>query len=145
MGFLSRRPHQDASSPESSPGGPAYDARIDPAVDAPALLTSERLLQARDAHLFYHKTTAAALYSHTFDPQPLSGELLIAQLAAQRDQIEQVVDRKNLPPYPGVSLGHVPGFHRAPDTSPVIGPAGHFRHHAHHVESQRQTRARFGH
>lgn len=143
--FLNRKPSQDAASPESSHGGPVYDARIDPAVDGPAVLVSERLLQARDAHLFYHKTTAARLYSHAFDPQPAPSVYLVAQLAAQRDQIETVVQRKALPPYPGVALGHVPGFHRAPDTSPVVGHPGPRTHHAHRVEPSRVTRARFGH
>lgn len=142
--FLAQK-QSDKASPESSPGGPVYDARIDPVVTAGEIVGSERLQAARDLHLFYGKGAAAQAFSHAWEatPSPLAAQM--AGLAAQRDQIERIVSRRDWPPFPGVELGHVPGFHAAPSTNPVLQPFAHFGHHAHQVESKRATRARFGH
>lgn len=135
----------NTDTPESSPGGPVYDARIDPAISAGAIVASERLAAQRDLHLWGDKSAPAQAFSHYFEsqPAPLLGNL--ARLSFQRDQIERVVSRKDLPPFPGVELGHVPAFAAAPSTNPITQPVQHLTHHAHQVESKRATRLRFGH
>ena len=144
LGDILRR-QSDAATPESSPGGPVYDARIDPTVSAGEIVGSERLQAQRDLHLFYGKSAAAEAFSHAWDSQPSALAAQMQGLAQERDQIERIVSRRDWPPFPGVELGHVPGFHAAPSTNPVLQPFAHFGHHAHQVESKRATRARFGH
>lgn len=144
--------HSDAATPETSAGGPVYDARIDPAINAAEIVGSERLAAQRDLHLWGDKTAPAQQFSNYVQtqPSPLLGG--IASLASSRDQIEQIVSRKLLSPFPGVELGHVPGFHNAPRTDPVMpGSVAHLALHAHLgpsrdlVTNMRQGRRRFGH
>ena len=135
----------DKTTPESSPGGPVYDARIDPAIGAAQIHADERLAAQVDLHLWGDKTAPAGLYSHYAEQQPSHLAVQVAQLAYSRDQIERIVSRKDLPPYPGVELGHVPAFSRSPSAAPVLGGVQHLRFHAHQVEHPRTTRARFGH
>lgn len=141
----------DAVTPASSPGGPVYDARIHPLISGMEIVGSERLQQARNVHLFDDKSAPADLFSHyrSTQPSPLLGNL--AGMAAARDQIERVVSRKDLPPFPGVELGHVPGFHAAPRTTPMLRGVEHLHLHAHlgpersTVHSEATGRRRFGH
>lgn len=142
--------HTDAASPESSPGGPVYDARIDPAIGAGQIIASERLAAQRDLHLWGDKSAPAQAFSHFYESSPSPLAARMAGLASQRDQIERIVSRKDLPPFPGVELGHVPAFAPAPSTNPILQPFGHFTHHAHlgiHPDTQAHGRAgrrRFG-
>ncbi len=143
---LTRTPKStDKASPETVSGSPTYDARIDPAIGAASIIGSERLQQQRDLHLFDSKSAPAEAFSHYTEssPSPLAAQM--AGLAMQRDQIETIVSRKALPPFPGVELGHVPAFAASPSTNPVMQPFGHFTHHAHQVEPKRASRRRFGH
>jgi hypothetical protein len=137
------RNHTDAASPETSHGGPVYDARIDPAIGGELVAANARLQMQRDLHLLDDKSAPAVAFSHYWEttPAPVVGRLALQ--AAQRDQVESIVSRKALAPFPGVELGHVPGFHASPSTSPIIQPYSHFGHHSHQVESKRQTRRRF--
>jgi len=144
--------HTDAATPESSPGGPTYDARIDPLITAGEIVGSERLQAARDIHLFDDKSAPARAFSHSYEGSPSPLGVQIASLARSRDQIEQVVSRRMLPPFPGVELGHVPGFHASPRTDPIMpGSLGHLHLHAHLGPSRdllisgREGRRRFGH
>lgn len=141
----------DVSSPSSSPGSPTYDARMDANISPMEIVGSERLQQARNVHLFDGKGAAADLFSHYrhAQPSPLLGQL--AGLAATRDQIERVVSRKDMPPFPGVELGHVPGFHASPRMTPVLGGVEHLHLGAHLGETRSTVgreaagRRRFGH
>lgn len=150
--FFSGKPRaSDASSPEGSHGGPVYDARIDPTITAMDTVGSERLAAQRNLHLFDSKSAPAEAYSHTWDAYPNPLAVQIMGLADQRDQIERIVSRKDLPPFPGVELGHVPAFAPAPSTNPILQPFGHLTHHAHlgssrnTIESGRTGRRKFGH
>lgn len=143
--FVRIQPQQKDSMPETSAGGPTYDARIDPAINAQEIVGNERLARARDLHLFYEKTAPAQDFSHFVESQPSPLAAQMMGLAASRDAIERIVSRKDLPPFPGVELGHVPSVAPSPSTNPVIGSPFHLTHHAHQVESKRATRARFGH
>lgn len=137
--------HKDTASPETVAGSPTYDARIDPALSGPDIIGSERLAAQRDLHLFGDKSAPAQEFSHyqQQQPAPLLGQL--AGLAGARDQIEQVVSRKQLPPFPGVELGHVPGFHAAPRTDPVLRDFQHFAQTAHlSLGPDDQTNSRMG-
>ncbi len=141
----------DASSPEASHGGPVYDARMDHTITTGEIVGSERLQQQRNIHLFDSKSAPAEAFSHYVSPipSPLLGQ--IASLASARDQIERVTSRRDLPPFPGVELGHVPGFHASPSTTPVLGGVAHLTQGAHlngHPDTQshsRSGRRRFGH
>lgn len=141
----------DAASPETVAGSPTYDARIDPVITSGEIVGSERLQAQRDLHLFYGKSAPAEAFSHAWEatPSPLAAQM--AGLANQRDQIERIVQRKDVQPFPGVELGHVPAFAEAPATTPVIQPFEHFAVHAHLGPSRntqihaRQGRRRFGH
>jgi hypothetical protein len=141
----------DHSSPESSPGGPTYDARVDHTITAGEIVGSERLQAQRNLHLFDSKSAPAEAFSHAYDSQPSGIAVQIMGLAGARDQIERVVSRKALPPFPGVELGHVPAFANAPHTNPIVQPFDHFAHGAHLgssrniIEQGRTGRRRFGH
>lgn len=142
---LFRRHNSDLSSPETSAGGPAYDATIDPA-NADALAVGNlRLATQRNLHFFYDKSAAASAFSHYNEGQPSPTAVVMMGLAAQRDQVLSVADRQWELPFPGVKLGHVPSFSPAPSTNPITPPIGPKTHHAHRIESRRATRARFGH
>jgi hypothetical protein len=144
--------HTDASTPESSPGGPTYDARVDPLISGMEIIGSERLQTQRDLHLFDSKSAPAQAFSHAFTgiPGPLLGNLM--QLSAQRDLIERVTSRKDYAPFPGVDLGHVPAFSASPQTNPILpGSVAHLAHGAHLgssrniIEQGRTGRRKFGH
>lgn len=141
----------DGATPESSHGGPVYDARIDPLITSGEIIGSERLQQQRNLHLFDSKSAPAAAFSHAYQGSPAPLTVQIMGLAAQRDQIERIVSRKDWPPFPGVELGHVPAFAPSPSTNPITPPFGHLTHHAHlgpsrdHQASGRANRKRFGH
>ena len=141
--FLGQRLKQ-GSTPETSPGSPTYDARIDPANAAEQAVGAERLQYQRDLHLFGSKSAAAEAFSHYWEGSPSPTTVAMMGLARQRDLIEWQTSRKAAQPYPGVELGHIPSFSASPSTNPVIGSPQHLRHHAHQVESRRATRARFG-
>lgn len=141
---------KETQTPESSHGGPVYDARIDPVISVGEIVGSERLQAQRNLHLFDSKSAPAEAFTHAYESQPSQMATAMMGLAAQRDQIERIVNRKDWPPFPGVELGHVPGFHPAPHTNPITPPFGHMTHHAHLgstrniVESGRTGRRRFG-
>lgn len=149
--FATRR-QTDAASPESSAGGPVYDARIDPLISAGEIVGSERLQQQRDLHLFDDKTAAARSFSHAWGSTPSDIAVNMMGLAQSRDQIERIVSRKDLPPFPGVELGHVPAFAASPSTNPILhGSVDHLTHGAHlgssrnTIEQGRTGRRKFGH
>lgn len=135
---------KDAATPETSHGGPVYDAAIDPAYAGEESITALRLQAQRDLHLFYDKSAAAQSFSHYSEsyPSPITIEMM--GLARQRDVIETQVSRKYDLPFPGVELGHLPSVSSSWNVDPVLGGHQHLTHHAHQVESKRATRARFG-
>lgn len=138
--------HSDAVGTEAVAGSPTYDARIDPTISAGDIIGSERLTRARDLYLFYDKTAPASDFSHYWESQPSPLAAQMVGLASSRDAIDRIVSRKDLPPYPGVELGHVPSIQRSPDTAPMLGGSPqHLTHHAHQLESYRASRRRFGH
>ena len=140
------RKHTDQSSPETSAGSPAYDARIDPANAGVVAEQASRLQVQRDIHLFGHGSAAAMAFSHYWDAQPSPVAVQMMGLASARDQIEAITSRKDAQPFPGVELGHIPSFSSSPYTGPVVGhPTLGKTHHAHQIESRRASRARFGH
>ena len=142
MNILGKKSH--AATPETSPGSPTYDARIDPANAEPQAEQALRLQLQTGLHLFDSKSAAAQAFSHYWDSTPSRTAVAMMGLAQQRDLIEWQTSRKAASPYPGVELGHIPSFQRSPDTSPVVGPPGRFGHHDHQIESRRASRARFG-
>ena len=143
MSIFSRKTTEHAS-PETSPGSPTYDAKIDPANAGVVAEQASRLQAQRDLHLFYDKSAAARAFSHAYDSTPSTVAVQMMGLAADRDRIEWQTSRKAAQPYPGVELGHIPSFQASPSTNPVIGNPQHYRHHAHQIETRRVTRARFG-
>lgn len=135
----------DTTAPESSHGGPVYDARIDPAITTADIVSSQRLAVQRNIHLYGEKSAPAEAFSHFTESQPAPMAIYLMGLANQRDQIEKIVQRKDAQPFPGVALGHVPAFAEAPNTNPVMQPFDHFRHNAHQIETKKASRRRFGH
>lgn len=132
-----------AAGPESSRGGPVYDATIHPAYAGEEAVMAGRLQQARDLHLFYGKDAAALSYSHFREGSPSPTTQRMMGLSAQRDTILAAQDRTWELPFPGVKLGAVPSFGRSPNTNPVLGPVVGKSHHSHKVESERSSRRRF--
>jgi hypothetical protein len=151
LGRITRGGQTDKASPETSPGSPTYDARIDPAISGPEILAANRLQQQRDLHLFDSKSAPALAFSNAYAsiPSPLAAQMM--GLAQQRDQIERVTSRRDLPPFPGVELGHVPAFANSPSSVPVLGGVSHLTHAAHLgssrnlIEQGRTGRRKFGH
>ena len=143
MGLFNRT-HTNAATPETSPGSPTYDARIDPANAGEQAVIAERLQYQSAFHLVGNKSAAAIAFSHYWEGTPSQTTVAMMGLARQRDLIEWQTSRKAAQPYPGVELGHIPSFQASPSTNPVIGNPQHLRHHAHQIESRRATRARFG-
>ncbi len=146
MAIFSRGNHTDsqAAGPESSKGGPVYDATIHPAYAGEIGVGNERLQQQRDLHLFYGKSAAAESFSHFREGTPSPVTVRMMGLSAQRDTILAAQDRTWELPFPGVPLGAVPAFAASPYTGPVVGhPTLGKTHHAHQVESKRATRLRF--
>lgn len=126
-------------------GGPVFDARIDPTVDAAqSAFDYAHMDKAIEGHLFGSKGWAAETYSHVFEGIPNQTAVSLMGLARERDFIVQAQTRQWEYPFPGAELGALPSVSRAPDTSPILGGVSHLTHHAHHVESKRRTRARFG-
>lgn len=129
------------ATPESSPGGPTYDATLDPQfnyTEQESLLT-QRL---RSQIALFHSP-------NRLEPAPVTEGNRIAgafaMLGVQRDLTEAIRARRWEHPFPGVALGDLPSFARSPG-EPVMGGVGNvLSHHAHLIESQRATRARFGH
>ena len=136
--------HTDAASPETSAGSPTYDATIHPAQAGEEAVQAGRLQVARDLHLFYGKSAAAEVFSHYREGVPSRATQEMMGLSRQRDLILRASERTWDLPFPGVPLGPVPSFHRAPDTTPAVGPILAKTHHAHQVESRRSSRRRFG-
>ncbi len=125
-------------------GGPVYDATIHPATANIEGSRADRLAFDSGLHFFYGKSAAADVYSHYREQTPNQTAIALMGLSQQFNAISRQVERKNDLPFPGVPLGHTPGFHRSPDTSPVVAPVNHFAQNAHKVESLRKTRRRFG-
>ena len=138
------RKHTHAATPETSPGSPTYDARIDPANAGQLAVIADRLQVQTDLHLFSSKTAAAEAFSHYWEGQPSVVAVQMMGLSRQRDLIEWQTSRKAAQPYPGVELGHIPSFSASPSTNPIIAPPIAKTHHAHQIETRRATRARFG-
>ena len=138
---------KDVASPESSAGGPVYDAKIDPAIADALGVENTRLQLQRNYHLFYDKTAAAQAFSHYWESTPSPTALALTGLGEQAAQLNQHFERTWEQPFPGVPLGHVPSFQRAPDTVPTLITDSHMQaktHGAHRIESRRASRARFG-
>lgn len=125
-------------------GTAAYDATIHPANAAVQSILAGRVEAARNVHLFGDRSAAASVFSHVYEASPNPTAIHFMGLAQHRDLIERQVQRVNDQPFPGVALGHTPGFHAAPNTNPLAGPIGPVGHHSHRVESKRRTRYRFG-
>lgn len=134
----------DVGSPESSPGGPVYDAKIDPAIAETTAVENTRLQLQRNYHLFYGKTAAAQAFSHYYEGQPSQTAVAMQGLGEQAALLDAHFDRQWAMPFPGQPLGHVPSFAPSPSTNPVTPPIVGKTHHAHRVENRRSTRARFG-
>jgi hypothetical protein len=106
-------------------GGPVYDATIHPAIANLEGSRADRLAADSGLLLFGDKSAAAAVYSHYREQLPNTTAVQIMGLAQQFHYTTEAVERKSSMPYPGVRLGPPPGIHRAPDTSPVVGPPTH--------------------
>ncbi len=145
MAFLKRaQKNTQPSGPSSSPGGPVYDAVIDPANAAEVAVVGDVVQHQTNLHLFANKSAAAEAFSHAYQQEPNPTTLALMGLSAERDQLEQTtLTRRAEYPFPGAHLGPVPAFSRSPDTVPIVGSPQHLTHHAHQVESKRQTRRRF--
>ena len=142
MNLFGKKTH--AATPETSAGSPTYDARIDSANAEQRTEQALRLQLQTGLHLFDSKSAPADAFSHYWDSTPSRTAVAMMGLAQQRDLIEWQTSRKAASPFPGVELGHIPSFQRAPDTTPLVGGPGRFGHHDHQIESRRATRARFG-
>lgn len=131
------------STTASSPGGPVYDAKIDPAYAAEFASVADALQAQTMTHLFDSKSAAARAYSHAYDQSPNPVAVAMMGLGQQQALLERHMTRQWQEPFVGAHLGPVPSFSRSPDTSPIIGGVGHLTHHAHIIESERATRRRF--
>lgn len=125
-------------------GTAAYDATMHPANAALQSILAGKIQAARDIHLFGDKFESARVYSHVYDAVPSPVAIQMMGLAAARDQIERTVQRVNDLPFPGVPLGHTPGFHAAPNVQQVVGRMAPLGHHSHLTEPEVMTRRRFG-
>lgn len=106
-----------AATPETSPGGPVFDARLDSAYAAELSSVADRLQGDVNYHLFGGSSAAARVYSHMYDasPSPLVQNLMGLGYSAQ--QVKDAMERTNDRPFPGVPLGPTPGVHGAPNPS----------------------------
>jgi len=146
MAFFKRAQRQENTSPESSPGGPVYDARLHPLIVAPAPGPAQRLELQSDLHHFGSSVDPATAYSHYQQPIPNPTAVALMGLASERDLLEaNTMSRRMVPPFVGAELGPPVSFHGSPSTAPITGPASHLTDSAHKVESKRATRLRFGH
>jgi len=145
-GLKSNAKTSDVSSPETSPGGPAYDAKIDPALAESVAVENTRLQLQKNYHLFYDKTAAAQAFSHYYEATPSPTALAMQGLGEQNAALNAHFDRTWEQPFPGVPLGHVPSFAASPSTNPILGDMklDARSHGSHRIESRRATRARFG-
>ena len=145
MALLRRtQSNKQPSGPAASPGGPVYDAVIDPANAAEVAVVGDVVQHQTNLHLYADKSAAAEAFSHAYQSQPNPTTLALMGLAHERDVLEaSTLTRRAEYPFPGAHLGPVPAFARAPDTTPIMHDVSHLTFHAHQVESKRQTRRRF--
>lgn len=132
---------REPATPESSPGGPVYDAMVDPVARDPIVLENLRLqLQAtlhQQSKLDPARHSSPALYDGLGLLNPMAEQLMFQ--AEQRDRLGAVTDRTWELPFPGVTLGPMPAFSASPPEWTVQQPHGFGGNR----ESLRAGRARF--
>lgn len=111
-----------AATPETSPGGPVFDASYQPAGAAELSSVADRLQGDVNFHLFGGTSAAARVYSHVYDQSPSATVQNLMGLGYSAQQVKDAMDRTNDRPFPGVPLGPTPGVHGAPN------PSGWWRH-----------------